>query len=237
MPEAPVEGPLGSVDAGRPAVELVAWDIERLHSSAVLLPQVAELVTSEAPLSQLLASICQRAASVFGARRGSVFLIDDGRLVPRMSALADGARDSTSWPRFLSAREVPALVERVLQDGRPQLAPTSGSPLIAGWWADTFGIGSAMAVPIGPPAGVVGVLALDSEGAGAFGEDEVRRVSEAAAPLGAIIQWAQRAEGRQVEMVVAGAVRRLLEGGAAATTAMEAATAVARAIGTALGAE
>ena len=63
--------------------------------------------------------------------------------------------------------------------------------LIAGWWAETFGVGSALAAPIGRRTDVVGVIALDSPAAGAFAESDGHLLADAAARLGGIVELAR----------------------------------------------
>ena len=96
-----------------------------------------------------------------GARRATVLLVEDGRMQPAASRYADGSRDLSEWELMRSAPSVLPAAEAALHSGEPVVTGTSESPLVAGWWADTFGIESLIAVAIGSPPRAVGVLLVD----------------------------------------------------------------------------
>jgi len=216
---------------------LADWGDQQLRAMAGFGLEIANATETDRLLSHLLGSICGQTAAIFGADRASVFLGEDGVLVPTMSRRADGCGDDARWEAFRSGEQPPLLVEAVFVDGHPRAATTATSPLIAGWWATTFGSSSALAVAIGRPGHVVGVLVLDAERQAAFQDEQMARAAALGAELGSVIDWAQFVENFSTTLAAAAATSRLLEEGAGAATIEEAATVVARVISSTLGTE
>ena len=108
----------------------------RLEQAEVLL-HVIEAAAGADSVEQLLGSACERLAALGDAERACVFLLEDGRLVPSMASYADGRRDRADWALFRSAPEPLRLAEEALRTGEPTAAEDS-SPLLAGWWRDSF---------------------------------------------------------------------------------------------------
>ena len=108
------------------------------------------------------------------------------------------------------------------------IAERPDSPLIDGWWAETFGVASALAAPIGRRTDVVELIALDSPAAGAFAESDGHLLADAAARLGGIVGLARAMEERTTNLQAATTIRRLLEEGSRATSIEEAAEALAK---------
>ena len=156
-------------------------------------------------------------------------------MAPRAARYADGSRDPEAWERFRSATTTPALIETVMRTGEPVTAEEPDSPLIAGWWADNFDVGAALAVPIGRPPEVVGVLTLDYPSPREFTEDELRLAESAGMRLGGIVERAREIEERTAHLNAATAVRRLLEEGSRALSAEQAGETLARVAKEALG--
>src|SRR5947209_3757667 len=119
----------------------------RLRQAEVLL-EVIEAAAGADSMDQLLGAACQRLAALGDAERACVFLLEDGRLVPRMASYADGRRDRATWELFRAAPEPLPLAEEALRTGGP-VSARDDSPLLAGWWAESFAISSAVAVPLG----------------------------------------------------------------------------------------
>jgi len=205
--------------------------------ASALLPELTEILASEAFFPHLLATMCERTARLFRARRASMFLIEEGSLVPRMARRVDGSRDPDLWDRFLAAPSPPSLVSVALADERPHVARRFGVEPGDAWWARSFGIGSALAVPLASQGRVLGVLALDDPAPGAFDMEMAERVLEATAQLGPVVAAGLRVGRQEAELAAARAMRDMMEQSAGATTAMEAATAVARVVNRALGTE
>ncbi|SDC54528.1 diguanylate cyclase (GGDEF) domain-containing protein [Geodermatophilus telluris] len=200
----------------------------RLVTAEVLL-ELVEGAPQARSLDHLLGAACERLAALGGVDRACVFLLEDGRPVPSMAAFADGRRDPAGWQRFRAASSAIGLVEQVARTGVPATADR-GSDLLADWWAESFAIGSLLAVPLGRAPDVVGVLTLDSAAVRPFSQ-EVRRLAAAAgAHLGGVVGQARAAQARADELVVAGAVRQLLVEGAGATGVAEAAGVLAAAV-------
>ena len=140
--------PLVAASAGRiPA----ARELEGDSSEAGFLIELMEAAAAEPTIGRALGTICERLAKRLGARRGAAFLRENGHVVPRAARYADGSRDPEAWERFRSATSIPELVETVLRTGETAIAEEPDSPLIAGWWAEKFDLGAALAVPIGRP--------------------------------------------------------------------------------------
>jgi diguanylate cyclase (GGDEF)-like protein len=224
--------PLVAASAGRipPPDEL-----EEDRSEAGFLIELMDAAAAETSLGRSLGTICERLARRLGARRGAAFLKENGHVVPRAARYADGSRDPEAWERFRSSTSVPGLVETVMRTGEPVTAEESDSPLIAGWWTESFDIGSALAVPIGRPPDAVGVLTLDYPEPREFTEDELRLAESAGLRLGGIVGRAREIEERTAHLNAATAVRRLLEEGSRALSAEQAGETLARVAREALG--
>jgi diguanylate cyclase (GGDEF)-like protein len=218
-------------------VPLVAASVARIQerrkaepelpgSEAVL--ELLEAVADERSLGQALATVCERVAQALGARRASVFLLEGGRVTPHMCRHADGHGDPELWERFRAATTPLPLVEAALDAGDAVRADDPESPLIAGWWAETFDVGSALAAPLGRHSSRVGVIVADSSSARTFGDDDARLLADAGARLGGIVGTMRAIEERTSHLAAATTIRRLLEEGSRAQSADEAAEALVR---------
>ncbi len=170
---------------GAASASLGLLQADRRRAELELFLQLGEGAGS-ASIGQILALGCEGLARLLDIRRASVFIVRDGHLVPRMSRMADGTTDSAAWELFRSGPAMP-LAEEVLASGGPVEANDATSPLLAGWWADTFGTAAVLGVPILNGGLVLGVLALDSERPRSFSADHVRLAVGAATQLGWVI--------------------------------------------------
>jgi diguanylate cyclase (GGDEF)-like protein len=200
----------------------------RVEAEADFLLELLEAASREESLAGVLGTICERVAARAGGRRAFAFLLEDGRAVPRLAAYADGSRDPDIGERLAGAPAPFPLVESVLESGSPVVADEPESPLVSGWWAETFDIANAIAAPIGRAPAIVGVLTVDDARPGQLGTEQLRVVSAAAARVGGVIERALALEERTSNLQAATAVRELLEGGARAETIEEAAETLAR---------
>ena len=200
----------------------------RLEQAEILLTLIENAAQAQS-MNHLLASACQGLAELGEVERACIFLLEDGRLVPRMAAFADGRRDAVSWERFRSAPVRLEMAEEVLATGRPRAADRE-SGLLSGWWAEEFSIASALAVPLGRMPDVVGVLTLDSTRPRPFSEDVRRLAVAAGAHLGGVIESKRTSEARTASLHTAHVVRQLLVDGAHTTSVAEAAEVLARAV-------
>jgi diguanylate cyclase (GGDEF)-like protein len=242
-PAAAVEGqeellqsmvPVLAASVGR----VLTWrESDRRRAEAEFLLDLTEAAISERSLSELLAAVCERVARHMRVRRASVFLEQNGRIVPRMSRFADGSRDSAAWSKFRSSAAPLPAVDLVMREGQPVVAEDPHSPMIEGWWADSFNIASAIAVPVGKPSNLIGVLTLDAATPRRFSKDEVRIASAVGAHVATIIERAQAAEERSAHLRAATSIRRLLEEGSRTVSVEQAAEVLARVTRDALGAE
>jgi diguanylate cyclase (GGDEF)-like protein len=199
--------------------------------------ELMEAAAQERSLDGVLSTVCERLALRLGARRAGAFLLEQGELVPRMARFGDGSLDRDAWEKFAAASTPLPLVEDALRTGAPAIADEPTSPLIAGWWTETFDVISALAVPLGRPTSPVGAIALESPSPRHFGEDEARLAGAAAARLGGIIETVQAIQERTSNLRAATAIRRLLEEGSRALAVEEAAETLARVTRDALGTE
>jgi diguanylate cyclase (GGDEF)-like protein len=210
-------------------------DTEQTEADSLL--ELMEAAAEERSLDGVLGTVCERLALRIGARRACVFLLEQGRAVPRMARFADGTLDPLAWEKFRTAATPLPLVDSALQSGEPVIAEESSSALIAGWWAETFGVGSALAVPLGKPSKVVGILTLDAATERRFSEQDAQLAAHAAARLGGIVELARAIHERTSNLEAATAIRRLLEEGSRALSIEEAGETLARVTRDALGAE
>lgn len=201
---------------------------ERRAQSEVLLGLI-ESASREPSLQPLLAGACQELARLGEVDRACAFLRHGDDLVPTMARYADGRRDEHTWNLFRSAPVPLPLVDEVLRRGAPVVAH-GGHELLAGWWADTFGITNALAVPIGRHPDLAGVLTLDTTRHRPFTRDVVRLASAAGSHLGGVIQQAQTSRQHETSLRGSRAVRDLLVDGAKAGSVSEAVHVLANAV-------
>ena len=200
----------------------------RTAQSEVLLGLI-ESASQAQSMDQLLGGACRQLAELGEVERACIFLLEDGRLVPRMVGYADGRQDRATWDQFRNAPEPLQLAETVLRTGEP-LSGDRDSGLLSDWWVDTFHIASGLAVPLGRSPDLVGVLTLDSTEVRPFSEDVRRLAAAAGAHLGGVIDQARTSQARATSLTTADVVRQLLVDGAGATGVSEAAEVLARAV-------
>ena len=232
----------GALRQAAPGIALAlteAWrrrtERRRLDSAEVLLGLVEQAHQADS-IESLLALACRRLAELGEVERACVFLLEDGRLVPRMASYADGRRDAASWEKFRTAPEPLQLADTVLRTGEP-LAAYRDSGELSGWWADNFSIASALAVPLGRTPEPAGVLTLDSPRLLPFSEEVRRMATAAGAYLGGLLDQFRAHQARAASLNTAEVVRQLLVDGASATDIPEAAEVLARAVQGLLGTE
>jgi diguanylate cyclase (GGDEF)-like protein len=201
----------------------------RRTGQAQVLLGLIESAAKEQSMDHLLGEACRKLAELGEVDRACIFLLEDGRLVPRMASYADGRRDLATWEQFRNAPVGFELAETVLRTGEPITADRD-SELLSGWWADNFGIGSGIAVPLGRSPHLAGVLTLDSTQVRPFSEDVRRLASAAGAHLGGVIEQARTSQARAASLATARVVRQMLVEGSKATGIPEAAEILARAV-------
>jgi diguanylate cyclase (GGDEF)-like protein len=205
-----------------------AIESDRQRAEAEFLLGLTEAALAAGSLDEMLATLCERVAAMAGARRATVFLVENSRLQVAASRYADGSRDLTEWELMRRAPTVLPAAEAALHSGEPVVTGSSQSPLVAGWWADTFGIESLIAVAIGSPPRAVGVLTIDDPQPERFSADDVRLAAAAAAHIAPTIEQARMSAERTSHLRAATAIRRLLQEGSRAVSVEEAGEALAR---------
>ena len=207
-----------ALDVGHAAARRQA---EQQRQQAELLLALTEAAVRTRSVSQTLAEACQAIARHARMQRASLFLVEGGELVPRMSRYADGRSDPAQWRRFRRAASVPQVAEEVLATGEAQMAEGLGSELLSDWWPRSFGIGSALAVPVGVMPHVSGVLVLDDSTSRRFPAELVRLVAAVGAHLDTVVARARAEEERAWHVRTLGAVRELLQHTTRATSVAE----------------
>jgi diguanylate cyclase (GGDEF)-like protein len=202
---------------------------KRRTAQAEVLLGLIESAAKAQSMDHLLASACRQLAELGEVERACVFLLEVGRLVPRMASYADGRRDLATWEQFRNAPVEMQLAETVLHTGEPMTADKD-SGLLSGWWVDSFHIASGLAVPLGRAPNLAGVLTLDSTQVRPFSEDVRRLAAAAGAHLGEVIEQARTSEARAASLTTARVVRQMLVDGAGVTGVSEAAEVLARAV-------
>jgi diguanylate cyclase (GGDEF)-like protein len=96
------------------------------------------------------------------------------------------------------------------------------------WWLDTFGVGSAVAIPIRSGDEALGVLTLDDPRPRRFNDRMLALAEAAAAHFGLLYERARILDEQARAMRSAAAVRRLLREGSAARSTVAATEVVAR---------
>jgi len=138
----------------------------RSAQAAVLLGLIESASTAQST-DHLLAGACRQLAGLGEVERAGIFLLEDGRLIPRMAAHTDG--------RSEQVHTVPAglqLGETVLRTGASLTADRDPGLL---------------AIPLGCSPHLAGVLTLDSVAARPFSEDVRRLAAAAGAHLGGVL--------------------------------------------------
>ncbi|MFD2092045.1 bifunctional diguanylate cyclase/phosphodiesterase [Blastococcus deserti] len=202
---------------------------KRRTAQAEVLLGLIESASQAQSMDHLLGAACRQLAELGEVERACIFLLEDGRLVPRMAGYADGRRDRATWEQFRNAPVGLQLAETVLRTGEPMTADKD-SGLLSGWWVDSFHIASALAVPLGRSPHLAGVLTLDSTRVRPFSEDVRRLAAAAGAHLGGVIEQARTSQARAASLTTARVVRQMLVDGAGATGVPEAAEVLARAV-------
>lgn len=210
---------------------------EQQRQQAELLLALTEAAVQTQSVGQTLAEACQAIARHARMQRASLFLVEDGKLVPRMSRYADGRSDPAQWRRFRHASSVPHVAEQVLATGEVRTAEGFGSELLADWWSRAFGVGSALAVPVGVAPNVSGVLVLDDSTSRWFPAELVRLVRAVGAHLDTVVARARAEEERAWHVRTLGAVRELLQHTTSATSVTETGRILAEVAGRAFDAE
>ena len=154
--------------------------------------------------------------------RACIFLLEDGRLVPRMASYADGRRDLATWELFRNA-PVGLHAGRDRAPHRRAGHRRPGLRAAVGWWVDNFHVASGLAVPLGRSPHLAGVLTLDSTRVRPFSEDVRRLAAAAGAHLGGVIEQARTSQARAASLTTARVVRHMLVDGSVATGVAEAA--------------
>jgi diguanylate cyclase (GGDEF)-like protein len=202
---------------------------KRRSAQAAVLLGLIESASQAQSMDHLLGTACRQLAELGEVERACIFLLEDGRLVPRMASYADGRRDHATWRQFRNAPVGLQLAETVLRTGEP-LAADRNSGLLSGWWVDSFHIASALAVPLGRSPHLAGVLTLDSTVVRPFSEDVRRLAAAAGAHLGGVIEQARTSQDRAASLTTARVVRQMLVDGSQATGVAKAAEVLARAV-------
>ncbi|HEY0401080.1 MAG TPA: EAL domain-containing protein [Blastococcus sp.] len=209
-----------------------AWtrrsEVRRTAQAEVLLGLIESAGKAQS-MDHLLGDACRKLAEIGEVERACIFLLEDGRLVPRMASYADGRRDLPTWEQFRNAPVGLQLAETVLRTGEPMTA-NRDSGLLSGWWVDNFHIASGLAVPLGRAPHLAGVLTLDSTEVRPFSEDVRRLAAAAGVHLGGVIEQARTSQARAASLTTARVVRHMLVDGSKATSTSEAAEVLARAV-------
>jgi diguanylate cyclase (GGDEF)-like protein len=199
---------------------------DRHQSETSFLLELTEVATKAPSLDEMLIVVCERMARALGARRATVLLHEAGRLVPSASRHADGSRDIAEWEAM---RQAPLPAAQVaLDSGEPVVVNGMDDPLIGTWGAIGFATNSLLAVPLGTPPNVIGVVVLDDPAPDRFSNEDVRLAVSAAAHVAPTIEQARTSDERTWHLRAATAIRGLLEEGARAKSVVEAGEVLAR---------
>jgi hypothetical protein len=143
----------------------------RTAQAAVLLGLI-ESASKPQSMDHLLAAACRQLAELGDVERVCIFLLEDGRLVPRMAAHTDGRMDRGTREQVHTAPTGLQLAETLLRTGASLTADRDSGLL---------------AIPLGCSPHLAGVLTLDSVAARPFSEDVRRLAAAAGAHLGGVL--------------------------------------------------
>ncbi len=209
---------------------------DRGRLEAEFLLELTRVAGSADSIDQMLAVICERVAARAGARRGTIYLLEGSRLVPRSTRRGDGSYDESAWTR-LRAEPAPPLGEAAIQSQKAAVARDSSSPLLPDSWASALDVGAAVAVPLIAGGRAIGALVLDDAEPNRFTHEQLSFAETAASHVARTIGQALVSNERTSHLRTATTIRRLLEEGSRATSVLEAGEALARVTRDALGAE
>jgi GAF domain-containing protein len=231
--EPPADRDLPSSD---PAVALAAatlgglqvrHEAAQLRSDTQLLLELTAELAHEESLSRAVGSLCERLGQHMGVQIALVFTAENDRYVPRVARRWDGT-DLTPQIDLLPAGLPPfGLIEAVGGSGMASVVGAD-SPLVPARWAETLGLGSAVAVPLGARRPVAGVCLLYTAEPRPFSNLEVRVASAAAAQLAGPLERSRSLDEHHFNKRAASVVRRLFEDSSRAVSLEEAAEALAR---------
>ena len=196
--------------------------------------QLAEVASTTTRTGPVLALACERLATILGCTRVSIFLLRDGRLIPRMSRYANGVTVPEQWEEFRTAAETndaPPIVSKVLETGVPVVEPTYETD----WWSRHFNLASVLAVPIGNASHPLGVLFADSQTPQEFRPEQVRLAMALGVQLGGIVVLARQIEDQHTRLDIAETSRELYQESSRAGTTLGVAETLARVAAKALG--
>ncbi len=211
------------------AAHASSWrEAEHRRRRTDLLLELIEVASGDGTLDDVLATLCQRLAAQLRVRRASVFLVRDGRVIPRMSRYADGQVDQTLWSEFRDPAEPSELLEHIITTGETITIEDARASRQDRWWTERFGIVSLVAAPMGSPPDVAGVIVVDSDHPRRFSPEHVRFTSALGTHVAGVVRRARDDEQRELNLRASEAVERLLEEGTRASTIREAAQILAR---------
>jgi len=221
---------------GDPAVALAAatlgglqvrHEAAQLRLDSQLLLELTAVLAHEESLSAAAGALCEGLGQHMGVQIALVFTAENGRYVPRLARRWDGT-DLTPQIDLLPAGLPPlGLIEAVGGSGIASVAGAD-SPLVPARWAETLGLGSAVAVPLGARLPVSGVCLMYTAEPRPFSPRELRVASAAAAQLVGPLERSRSQDERHFNMRAASEVRRLFEDSSRAVSLEEAAEAFAR---------
>lgn len=208
--------------------EARAWYLaERRQAELDLLLDLTRSAVEASADGRAIDHLCQRLAQHLQISRACLFLAEDGGLVAAHAHHADGSVDRDGYRAFTTAGPPPVVVE-AFRTGTPVVLHEPGADRPESWWLDTFGVGSAVAIPIRSGDEALGVLTLDDPRPRRFNDRMLALAEAAAAHFGLLYERARILDEQARAMRSAAAVRRLLREGSAARSTVAATEVVAR---------
>ncbi|MFP5579738.1 MAG: diguanylate cyclase domain-containing protein [Acidimicrobiia bacterium] len=208
--------------------EARAWYLaERRQAELDLLLDLTRSAVEASADGRAIDHLCQRLAQHLQISRACLFLAEDGGLVAAHAHHADGSVDRDGYRAFTTAGPPPVVVE-AFRTGTPVVLHETVADRRDSWWLDTFGVGSAVAIPIRSGDEALGVLTLDDPRPRRFNDRMLALAEAAAAHFGLLYERARILDEQARAMRSAAAVRRLLREGSAARSTVAATEVVAR---------
>jgi adenylate cyclase len=152
----------------RPPPAVLVVDEERFKDKVEVLVRASDLLVSELPVDHVLDQLVLLAVTVLDVDRVALLLLDDQTLALRPRVLKTFAGAA---PRPYSRRVVDAVVDQGSAAAFPDVSQDRTLP---GDAAEDAAIRAAMAAPVNPGSGTIGVLYADSVSrVGVFGPDDL----------------------------------------------------------------
>lgn len=170
---------------------------------------VLEVAAREASLTRTLVTLARVAAQTCDADRCSIWLReDDDVFVPVMSQFADGREDAEMWRMFLEFSAAAPFLHEAIRRGAAVACDETPDDYFGAEWMESFGIRSAICVPLSTAGSVVGAFVVDRMTVRPFSSAECRLVEAFSFQAALILESARHLDRQRRSRRAAEALER-----------------------------